>query len=57
MHIVIADQLPASAVGLLMSLAGGTVDAKAGRAPADLARDLANADALVVRSATTVDER
>ena len=56
MHIVIADQLPASAVGLLTSLAGSTVDAKAGRAPADLARDLANADALVVRSATTVDE-
>ena len=56
MHIVIADQLPASAVGLLTSLAGCTVDAKAGRAPADLARDLANADALVVRSATTVDE-
>ncbi len=56
MHIVIADQLPASAVGLLASLAGWTVDAKAGRAPADLARDLANADALVVRSATTVDE-
>ena len=56
MHIVIADQLPASAVGLLTSLAGCTVDAKAGRAPADLARDLANADALVVRSATHVDE-
>ena len=56
MHIVIADQLPASAVGLLKTLAGCTVDAKAGRAPADLARDLATADALVVRSATTVDE-
>jgi D-3-phosphoglycerate dehydrogenase len=56
MHIVIADQLPASAVGLLKSLAGCTVDAQAGRAPADLARDLADADALVVRSATTVDE-
>jgi D-3-phosphoglycerate dehydrogenase / 2-oxoglutarate reductase len=56
MHIVIADQLPASAVGLLKGLEGCTVDAKAGRAPADLAKDLAQADALVVRSATTVDE-
>src|SRR6476469_10945428 len=56
MHIVIADQLPASAVGLLKSIEGCTVDAQAGRAAADLARDLANADALVVRSATTVDE-
>jgi D-3-phosphoglycerate dehydrogenase len=54
MHIVIADQLPASAVTLLQSLPGVTVDAKAGRPAADLARDVANADALVVRSATTV---
>jgi D-3-phosphoglycerate dehydrogenase len=57
MHIVIADQLPASAVGLLKGIAGFTVDAQAGRAPADLARDLANAEALVVRSATNVDEK
>jgi D-3-phosphoglycerate dehydrogenase len=56
MHIVIADQLPASAVGLLKGLEGCTVDAKAGRPAADLARDLAEADALVVRSATTVDD-
>jgi D-3-phosphoglycerate dehydrogenase len=54
MHIVIADQLPASAVGLLQSIPGATVDAKAGRPAADLARDLAEADALVVRSATKV---
>jgi D-3-phosphoglycerate dehydrogenase len=57
MHIVIADQLPASAVELLSSVTGWTVDAKAGR-PADvLAPALAEADALVVRSATKVDAR
>jgi D-3-phosphoglycerate dehydrogenase len=54
MHIVIADQLPASAVELLRSVPGWTIDARAGRPPADLARDLADADALVVRSATKV---
>ena len=32
-----------------------TIDARAGRSPAELAADLANADALVVRSATKVD--
>ncbi len=57
MHIVIADQLPSSAVELLSSVTGWTVDARAGRAPDVLAPDLANADALVVRSATKVDER
>jgi D-3-phosphoglycerate dehydrogenase len=55
MHIVIADQLPASAVEILRGVPGWTVDARAGRAAADLARDAAGADALVVRSATTVD--
>jgi D-3-phosphoglycerate dehydrogenase len=55
MHIVIADQLPASSVDLLKGLPGVTVDAKAGRPAADLTRDVAEADALVVRSATTVD--
>jgi D-3-phosphoglycerate dehydrogenase len=54
MHIVIADQLPASAVELLRSVPGWTIDARAGRPPVDLARDLAEADALVVRSATKV---
>src|SRR5207344_2423066 len=34
--------------------AGWSVDAKAGRKPDELARDLANADALIVRSATQV---
>jgi D-3-phosphoglycerate dehydrogenase len=57
MHIVIADQLPASAVDVLTRVPGWTVDAKAGRAPDVLARDLANADALVVRSATKVDTK
>ena len=54
MHIVIADQLPSSAVELLRTVPGWTVDARSGRTADDLARDLANADALVVRSATKV---
>jgi phosphoglycerate dehydrogenase-like enzyme len=54
MHIVIADQLPSSAVELLRSVPGWTVDARSGRSAEDLARDLATADALVVRSATKV---
>ncbi len=53
MHIVIADSLPASAADALRS-AGWTVDSKSGRKPDELARDLANADALIVRSATQV---
>jgi D-3-phosphoglycerate dehydrogenase len=55
MHIVIADQLPSSAIELLSSVSGWTVDARSGRAPDILAPDLANADALIVRSATKVD--
>ena len=55
MHIVIADSLPKSAADLL-SNAGWSVDAKAGRKPEELKRDLANADALIVRSATQVTE-
>jgi D-3-phosphoglycerate dehydrogenase len=54
MHIVVADQLPASAVALLSKVPGWTVDARAGRGPEALASDLARADALVVRSATKV---
>jgi D-3-phosphoglycerate dehydrogenase len=57
MHIVIADQLPSSAVDLLSSVPGWTVDARSGRAADVLAPDLANADALIVRSATKVDAR
>ena len=55
MHIVIADQLPSSAVDLLSSVSGWTVDAKSGRTPDVLGPALAEADALVVRSATKVD--
>jgi D-3-phosphoglycerate dehydrogenase len=54
MHIVIADQLPSSAVELLRSVPGWTVDARSGRSAEELTRDLATADALVVRSATKV---
>jgi D-3-phosphoglycerate dehydrogenase len=52
-NIVVADDLPASALDLLRT-EGWTVDARSGRAPDQLARDLADADALVVRSATKV---
>jgi D-3-phosphoglycerate dehydrogenase len=55
MHIVIADQLPASAIEILRHVPGWTIDSKSGRAAADLARDLADADALIVRSATKAD--
>jgi D-3-phosphoglycerate dehydrogenase / 2-oxoglutarate reductase len=54
MHIVIADQLPSSAVELLRNVPGWTVDARSGRSADELVRDLATADALVVRSATKV---
>jgi D-3-phosphoglycerate dehydrogenase len=55
MHIVIADPLPHAAVTLLRSVPYWTIDDRAGRPAADLARDLAQADALIVRSATRVD--
>ena len=53
MKIIVADDLPASALDLLRS-EGWNVDARSGRPPAELAADLADADALVVRSATKV---
>ena len=53
MKIVVADDLPASAIELLRA-EGWDVDARSGRKPAELAADLANADAIVVRSATKV---
>jgi D-3-phosphoglycerate dehydrogenase len=53
MHIVIADSLPESAASPFLER-GWTVDARSGRSPADLARDLEHADALIVRSATQV---
>ena len=55
MKIVVADDLPASALDLLRAEAGWQVDARSGRSPAELAADLADADALLVRSATKVD--
>jgi D-3-phosphoglycerate dehydrogenase len=51
--ILVADDLPASALQLLTA-EGWDVDARTGRAPDQLAKDLADADALVVRSATKV---
>jgi len=53
MHIIIADELPASAVDLLRA-EGWTVDARSGRPLEQLKADLAGADAIVVRSATKV---
>ena len=53
MNIVVADDLPASALDLLRR-EGWNVDARTGRAPDQLAADLTDADALVVRSATKV---
>src|SRR5215510_4300646 len=55
MKIVVADDLPASALDLLRAEPGWVVDARPGRTPAALATDLADADALLVRSATKVD--
>jgi D-3-phosphoglycerate dehydrogenase len=52
-HIVVADDLPASALDLLRREGWG-VDARSGRSPDQLKADLATADALVVRSATKV---
>jgi D-3-phosphoglycerate dehydrogenase len=51
--IVIADDLPASAADLLRA-EGWEVDAKAGRSLDQLKQDLADADALIIRSATKV---
>lgn len=53
MKILVADDLPASALDLLRA-EGWTIDARSGRSPDQLARDLQDADALVVRSATRV---
>jgi D-3-phosphoglycerate dehydrogenase len=55
MKIVVADELPASALELIRAEAGWVVDARSGRKPEVLAADLADADGLLVRSATKVD--
>jgi D-3-phosphoglycerate dehydrogenase / 2-oxoglutarate reductase len=52
--IVVSDDLPASALDLLRAQAGWQVDATSGRPPAELVAALADADALLVRSATKV---
>lgn len=55
MKIVISDDLPSSAIELLRAVDGWTVDARAGRPLPELEAALADADALVVRSATKVN--
>jgi D-3-phosphoglycerate dehydrogenase / 2-oxoglutarate reductase len=55
LKIIVADEIPASALDLLRAEPGWEIDARPGRAPAELAVDLADADALMVRSATKVD--
>ena len=57
MRIVVADDLPASSLELLRAESGWVVDARSGRTPDALAADIADADALLVRSATKVDAR
>lgn len=53
MKIVVADDLPASALDLLRA-EGWDLDARSGRAPDQLAAAVHDADALVVRSASKV---
>lgn len=53
MKIVVSDDLPESALDILRR-EGWEVDARSGRKPEELAKDLADADALIVRSATKV---
>src|SRR5690349_21864466 len=57
MHIVIADPLSSSAIEILRTVPGWTVDARPQRSAEDLAKDLFEADALIVRSATQVDRK
>ena len=52
--IVVSDDLPASALELLRAEPGWQVDARSGRPAAELAAALADADGLLVRSATKV---
>src|SRR5262245_17640014 len=54
MKIVIADDLPSSAVDLLRGEADWIVDARSGRDAGALAAAISDADALMVRSATKV---
>src|SRR6185369_13307482 len=54
LKIVVADDLPASALELIRAEPGWMVDARSGRKPDALALDLADADGILVRSATKV---
>jgi len=54
LKIVVADDLPASALELLRAELDWVVDARSGRKPDALAADIADADGLMVRSATKV---
>jgi D-3-phosphoglycerate dehydrogenase / 2-oxoglutarate reductase len=54
LKIIIADDLPPSAIELLRAERDWVIDARSGRTPAALAVDLADADAIIVRSATKV---
>jgi D-3-phosphoglycerate dehydrogenase len=54
LKIVVADDLPASALELLRTETSWVVDARSGRKPEALAADVSDADALMVRSATKV---
>ncbi|HEY0875336.1 MAG TPA: phosphoglycerate dehydrogenase [Vicinamibacterales bacterium] len=56
MKVVVADALPQSAIEVLRSIPGSIVDARTGRTPEQLAKDVEDADAIVVRSATIVDK-
>jgi D-3-phosphoglycerate dehydrogenase len=55
MKIVVADDLPESALRDLREISSWTVDTRSGRSRSSLLESLANADALIVRSATRVD--
>src|SRR3989442_8068938 len=57
MKIVVADDLPPSALELLRAEADWIVDARPGRGPADLAADLADADGLPAGAAQKVTPR
>jgi D-3-phosphoglycerate dehydrogenase len=54
MKLVVADPLPDSALDILRRVDGWHVDARSGRSLQELKADLQDADALIVRSATTV---
>jgi D-3-phosphoglycerate dehydrogenase len=55
MKVVVADLLPVSAIEVLRSVPGWIIDARSQRPAEQLAADVADADAIIVRSATTVD--